>query len=130
MEIIFTRNNLIEAIIHVLINNPKEIYNINKLYEKVKKSLKYLPDENVFKFQYIVTIDSIKKNESLEHVIKKDNNLFTKEGYFTDDNLHNNLFTIDYTSSNFKKILIDIKNNKKIYDKLDRDSIFNRLIKY
>lgn len=128
----FTRVNLIEAIIYIIESNPNESFELKKLYNKVKKVINILPDENIFKFQFIVTIKSIGNKNS---VIKIRDYLVINNTYISDLSInYNNTIDIDlkldFNDKNLKKkILIDIKNNSQIYDKLDRNIIFDILIK-
>ena len=52
----FTRVNLLEAIIFVLESHPNESFEIKKLFNKVKKLIIHLPDEDVLKFQFLITV--------------------------------------------------------------------------
>ena len=129
----FTRVNLIEAIIYILESNSNETFEIKKLYNKVKNVINYLPDEEIFKFQFIITLKSVNKVKELDNIFIKRDYIITKNSYFSDINVNyndtiNSELELNLNSDNIKKILIDIKTHKEIYDKLDRNIIFDLLI--
>ena len=129
----FTRVNLVESIIYVIEKSEDKSFEIKKLYNKVKKIIHVLPDEEIFKFQFLITIKSIEKLNISSEIKVKDYIIFNNS-IVSDFNVNYNN-TIDVgldlklDNINLKKILIDIKNNYVIYHKLDRDTIFDILIK-
>lgn len=129
----FTRVNLVEAIIYVLENSKNKSFEIKKLYNKVKKIINFLPDEEVFKFQFIITLKSIEKlNISSELKVKEyiiSNNSVVSDFNVNYNNTINVEFDLKLDNTNLKKILIDIKSNYEIYNKLNRDIMFDILIK-
>ena len=130
----FTRVNLVEAIIFVLESCPNESFELKKLFNKVKKIIVFLPDEEVFKFQFVMTIKSLSKSKILNNVYRIHQYIISNKSYFSDVNVnYNNTanpeLQLNLNNNILKKILIDIKTNNEIYDKLDRDIIFDTLIK-
>ena len=107
----FTRSNLFESIFFTIETNQKNAYDITDFYNLVKSNIINIDNEEVFKFQFNLTIETI---------IKTDRNKV----------IFSSIDTLKDKSVDIKKILIDIKNNKNIYDKIERDLLFNNLIEY
>ena len=72
----FTRVNLVEAIIYVIEKSEDKSFEIKKLYNKVKKIIHVLPDEEIFKFQFLITIKSIEKLNISSEIKVKDYIIF------------------------------------------------------
>ena len=105
----FTRNNLFESIFFILESN--EIETTENLFEMVKNNTTDIEDDETFKFQFHLTIKTILESERYKLEIS------------TKDFLNKDFFDL-------KKILVDIKNNKNIYEKFDRNLLFTKLIEY
>ncbi len=130
----FTRVNLIEAILYILECFPNESFEIRKLYNKVKKIITYIPEEEVFKFQFIISIDFLSKIENLNYAFMRHDYIIKKNPYFTDINVNYNntidpYLRLNFDYKNIKKIFIDIKNNSEIYDKIGKEIIFDTIVK-
>ena len=130
----FTRVNLLEAIIFVLESHPNESFEIKKLFNKVKKLIIHLPDENVLKFQFLITVKTINKSDYSNKIFKIYDYIIANKSYLSDINVNysntiNPDFKLNFNNNIIKKILIDIKSNSEIYDKLDRNIIFDTIIK-
>ena len=130
----FTRVNLLEAIIFVLESHPNESFEIKKLFNKVKKLIIHLPDENVLKFQFLITVKTINKSDYSNKIFKIYDYIIANKSYLSDINVNysntiNPDFKLNFNNNIIKKILIDIKSNSEIYDKLDRNIIFDTKIK-
>lgn len=105
----FTRNNLFESIFFILESN--EIETTNNLYEIVKNNTIDIEDNETFKFQFYLSIKTILESERYKLEIS------------TKDFLNKDFFDL-------KKLLVDIKDNKNIYEKFDRNLLFTILIEY
>ena len=130
----FTRVNLLEAIIFVLESHPNESFEIKKLFNKVKKLIIHLPDEDVLKFQFLITVKTINKSDYSNKIFKIYDYIIANKSYLSDINVNysntiNPDFKLNFNNNIIKKILIDIKSNSEIYDKLDRNIIFDTIIK-
>ena len=101
--------------------------------KSIELAKSYLPDEEIFKFQFIITLKSVNQIKELDNIFIKRDYIITKNSYFSDINVNyndtiNSELELNLNSDNIKKILIDIKTHKEIYDKLDRNIIFDLLI--
>lgn len=105
----FTRNNLFESIFFILESN--KIETTDNLYELVKDNIIDIEDNETFKFQFYLSLKTILESDRYKLEIS------------TTDFLNKDFFDL-------KKILIDIKNNENIYEKFDRNLLFNILIEY
>ena len=98
----FTRVNLVEAIIFVLESCPNESFELKKLFNKVKKIIVFLPDEEVFKFQFVMTIKSLSKSKILNNVYRIHQYIISNKSYFSVEMLSN-------ISSNLTNTLRDVQ---------------------
>lgn len=122
----FTRFHLVEAIIFILENSENKIIQLDELFNKLKKIINLSPDEDVLKFQFLLTINRL-----------KDSNIFRihNNQIILRKNIENNLdfdneINLQLEKSNFtlKKILIDLKNNKKIFEDFNNTDVIDSLI--
>lgn len=95
----FTREFLIESIIYIL-EKEKSLLSINELYNKIERIIKFPPDDEVLKFNFIISVNFLIKNNILfsngKYIAIRKNNVdnFLEFDYL---NLQNSL--------NYKKIM-------------------------
>lgn len=125
----FTREFLIESIIYIL-EKEKNLISINGLYSKIERIIKFPPDDEVLKFNFIISVNFLIRNNILfsngKYIgIRKSNIKNFLE--FDNINLQNNL---NYKKNNesLKKIIIDIKNNNHLYRKFNINLLLGEVI--
>ena len=125
----FTREFLIESIIYIL-EKEKSLLSINELYNKIERIIKFPPDDEVLKFNIIISVNFLIKNNILfsngKYIAIRKNNVdnFLEFDYL---NLQNSL---NYKKNNesLKKIIIDIKNNNHLYKKFNINLLLGEII--
>lgn len=125
----FTREFLIESIIYIL-EKEKSLLSINELYNKIERIIKFPPDDEVLKFNFIISVNFLIKNNILfsngKYIAIRKNNVdnFLEFDYL---NLQNSL---NYKKNNesLKKIIIDIKNNNHLYKKFNINLLLGEII--
>lgn len=125
----FTREFLIESIIYIL-EKEKNLISINGLYNKIKRIIKFPPDDQVLKFNLIISVNFLIKNNILfsngKYIgIRKSNVINFLD--FDCINLLNNL-NYEKNNENLKKIIIDIKNNNHLYKKFNINLLLGEVI--
>lgn len=125
----FTREFLIESIIYIL-EKEKNLISINGLYSKIERIIKFPPDDEVLKFNFIISVNFLIRNNILfsngKYIgIRKSNIVNFLE--FDNINLQNSL---NYKKNNesLKKIIIDIKNNNHLYSKFNINLLLGEVI--
>lgn len=123
----FTRFHFIEAIIFILSNTDNKNISVKELFSKLKNKIIFPPDENVLKFQFIITLKNLKNTNMLSI---NNNQVIFSPNYISPEYNFDNEFYIELEKSNiiFKKILIDLKNNKEIFKKFDQEVILEQLL--
>ena len=122
----FTRFHLVEAIIFILETSENKIIQLDELFNKLKKIINLSPDEDVLKFQFLLTINRLKNS----NIFRIHNNQILLSKNIEENFDFDNKINLQLEKSNFtlKKILIDLKNNKKIFEDFKSIDVIDSLI--